>query len=64
MGYGDISPARSDNGAMIYTLCVMLVGAGAFAFVIGNVATLLVNSNIHKSERRKKFKALPPFEAL
>ena len=46
---------------MIYTICVMLVGAGAFAFVIGNIATLIVNSNIHKAERRKKLKALSTF---
>lgn len=41
VGYGDITPARDLE--YLFTILVMLIGASLYAFIIGNIASLLSN---------------------
>jgi hypothetical protein len=41
VGYGDITPSR--NLEYVFTILVMLAGASLYAFIIGNIASLLSN---------------------
>ena len=41
VGYGDITPARDLE--YVFTVLVMLIGASLYAFIIGNIASLLSN---------------------
>jgi len=47
VGYGDITPARSTE--YIVTMAIMLLGASMYAFIIGNVASLLSNLDSAKA---------------
>jgi hypothetical protein len=41
VGYGDITPHR--NIEYVFTMVVMLIGASTYAFIIGNIASLISN---------------------
>ncbi|MEK7729630.1 MAG: ion transporter [candidate division KSB1 bacterium] len=43
VGYGDLPPENDAQTA--YAIVVMLIGAGVYSYVIGNVASLLANIN-------------------
>ncbi len=43
IGYGDYGPDHGANLQILYTIGVQLVGVGMFSYIIGNVATLVVN---------------------
>jgi hypothetical protein len=47
VGYGDITPNR--NIEYVFTMAVMLLGASFYAFLIGNIASLLSTLNAAKS---------------
>ena len=38
VGYGDITPVTAVQKG--YAICVMLLGAGVYAFLIGNIASI------------------------
>jgi hypothetical protein len=46
IGYGDITPHR--NIEYVFTMVVMLLGASLYAFLIGNIASLLSSLNAAK----------------
>jgi hypothetical protein len=46
VGYGDITPARDLE--YVFTIMVMLAGASLYAFIIGNIASLLSNLDATK----------------
>lgn len=52
VGYGDITPIL--NYEYIMTIIIMLLGASLYAFVIGNIASMVSNSNLAKSNFQKK----------
>lgn len=67
IGYGDITPVT--NVQTIYTMCIMLVGAGAYGYLVANIATILANSDIirtqfvdkiQKINTFMKYKKIPP----
>lgn len=52
VGYGDITP--SNNIEFLYAGFVMLIGASIYAFVIGNVASILGQLNARKNEYQER----------
>lgn len=59
VGYGDISP--SDNLGRIYTMGVMILGVAMYAFIIGNISTLLVKVDAYQEKQREKMSNLVSF---
>jgi voltage-gated potassium channel len=59
VGYGDI-PAVTDI-QRLYAAFVMLTGVGIFGYVIGNVATLIVNMDLTKAAYQKKIDTINAF---
>jgi CRP-like cAMP-binding protein len=47
VGYGDITPVRQNE--YIFAMTVMVLGASFYAFLIGNIASLLSNINAVKA---------------
>jgi voltage-gated potassium channel len=47
VGYGDITPHR--NIEYLFTMLVMLLGASMYAFIIGNIASLISNLDATKA---------------
>jgi voltage-gated potassium channel len=54
IGYGDIVPHQDRGVEIVYTMCAQLMGAGAFGYIIGNIATLLTNIDIVKTRHRER----------
>ena len=52
IGYGDYGPDHESNRQIIYTIAVQLMGAGLFSYIVGNVATLIVNLDAAGAEFR------------
>jgi len=59
IGYGDITP--KTNVQMLYTLIVQLMGAGMYGYIIGNLASLLANSDLARTQFRAKMEKLQTF---
>ncbi len=41
VGYGDVTPA--NNAQTLYVIGVMIVGVGVYAYIIGNIASIVTN---------------------
>lgn len=54
IGYGDIHPDHSRNVEMLYTMGVQFIGAGAFGYTVGNIATLITNLDMAKTRHRER----------
>ncbi len=54
IGYGDITPNHDRNIELLYTMGAQLMGAGAFGYIIGNIATLLTNLDVAKTRHRER----------
>jgi len=54
IGYGDYGPDHDSNVQILYTMGVQLVGVGMFSYIIGNVATLIVNLDTARAEFRTR----------
>lgn len=54
IGYGDITPDRERISEMVYTMIIQVLGAGAYGYIIGNIATLLTNIDIAKVQHRER----------
>lgn len=59
IGYGDITP--STNLQTIYTMCIMLVGAGAYGYLVANIASILANSDIVRAQFVDKIQKINTF---
>lgn len=59
VGYGDITP--STDIQRIYTIFVIMLGAGVYATVIGNIASILENIDLDKASQMKKWPKLTLF---
>lgn len=59
IGYGDITP--STNGQTIYTMFVQLTGAGMYGYIIGNLASMLANSDLARTQFRAKLDKIQTF---
>lgn len=54
IGYGDYTPSHDSNLQMIYTIIVQIIGVGMFGYIIGNVATLIVNIDAARASFRTR----------
>ncbi len=59
VGYGDITPITLPQ--TIYTMVVMLFGVAVYGYVIGNISTLLVNTDEAKARYVSKIEELNAF---
>lgn len=59
IGYGDITP--TTNTQTIYTMFVQLIGAGMYGYIIGNLASLLANSDLARTQFRAKMEKIQTF---
>lgn len=50
IGYGDYVPNHDSNIQIIYTIIVQIIGVGMFGYIIGNVATLIVNIDAARAD--------------
>lgn len=59
VGYGDVPPVTT--GQKIYTIIVMLFGAGVYGYIIGNVASILSQQDPSKAYYTKNIERLKAF---
>ncbi|HMV35704.1 MAG TPA: ion transporter [Turneriella sp.] len=59
IGYGDITP--TSNIQTLYTMVVQLIGAGMYGYIIGNLASLLANSDLARTQFRAKLEKVQTF---
>lgn len=59
IGYGDITP--KTNVQTIYTMCIMLVGAGAYGYLVANIASILANTDILRTQFIDKIQKINTF---
>jgi len=59
VGYGDLTPDNMQQ--KIYTMLVMFLGVGLYGYVIGNVSTLLANTDVAKANYVNKIEELSAF---
>lgn len=59
VGYGDVVPHTDVQ--RIYTMCVMVLGVGMYGFVIGNIATILVNIDPVRAGQLRRMEKLSAF---
>ncbi len=61
IGYGDITPDKSKNIEMIFTMFVQLMGAGAYGYIIGNIANMLTNIDMAKARHQERVDRMNSF---
>lgn len=54
IGYGDICPDKERINEMVYTMIIQVLGAGAYGYIIGNIATLLANIDVAKVHHQER----------
>ena len=59
VGYGDITPVGRSQ--VSYTMVVMALGAAMYGYVIGNVASLLANIDVLRSQHLGRIEAINNF---
>lgn len=65
VGYGDITP--KTNAQIIYTMHVMILGAGLYGYIIGNVANILAKRDVakmHHAEKMERINAFLKYRAI
>ena len=58
IGYGDYTPNHDSNRQIIYTMIVQIIGVGMFGYIIGNVATLIVNIDSARADFRNRLEEI------
>ena len=61
IGYGDISPRLDSNPQIIFTILVQLFGAGFYGYLIGNLASILANIDILRTQFRERVDRITAF---
>jgi Cyclic nucleotide-binding domain/Ion transport protein len=61
IGYGDITPDKTKNFQMIFTMAVQILGAGAYGYIIGNIANMLANIDMAKSRHQERVDRINSF---
>ncbi|HBS04906.1 MAG TPA: cyclic nucleotide-binding protein [Leptospiraceae bacterium] len=59
VGYGDVVP--QNNHQTVYAILIMIVGAGMYGYIIGNVAHLLANIDVARAHFRQKMETVNAF---
>lgn len=61
IGYGDITPDRSNPVQLVYTIVTELIGVGMFGFIIGNIASIIANIDLAKAQHRAKMEEISAY---
>lgn len=61
IGYGDIVPDKTHNIQMIFTMFVQVMGAGAYGYIIGNIANMLTNIDMAKARHHERVDRMNSF---
>ena len=61
IGYGDITPDKSEPLELLFTILIMALGAGAFGFVIGNIATIMSNVDFARNQHMDRMQRINAF---
>ena len=61
IGYGDITPDRTNIMALTYTMVVQIIGAALYGFSIGNIANLLAKRDALKTHHLEKMDRINAF---
>lgn len=61
VGYGDITPDPGRAQAILFTMLIMVIGAGAFGFIIGNIATIMTNLDFARNQHLDKMQRINAF---
>ncbi len=59
VGYGDITPV--NNAQTLYAIGVMILGVGVYAYIIGNIASIIVNLNPARARYLRQVEQLGAF---
>jgi hypothetical protein len=59
IGYGDITPANPLQ--FIFVIIIMLMGAAIYGFIIGNIANIIANLDVAKSQFQEKVENVDTF---
>ena len=59
IGYGDITPKTDPQ--KLFTMVIMIVGAGMYGYIIGNIANLLANIDYAKTVFTEKMERINTF---
>ena len=59
IGYGDITPGTVVQ--FIYVTVIMLMGAAIYGFIIGNIANIIANIDVAKSQFRERVETVDTF---
>ncbi|HMP89775.1 MAG TPA: cyclic nucleotide-binding domain-containing protein [Kiritimatiellia bacterium] len=61
IGYGDITPDTGNSGQIMFTMLIMVIGAGVFGFIIGNIATIMSNLDFARNQHLDKMQRINTF---
>jgi len=61
IGYGDITPDKHQPRQLMFTMLIMIIGAGAFGFIIGNIATIMSNLDFARNQYLDKMQRITAF---
>lgn len=59
IGYGDIIPHTNEQ--TLYVIVIEIIGAGMYGFIIANIANLITNIDVAKSQYRDKIEKINIF---
>ena len=59
IGYGDITPDGSSQ--TIFVIIIELLGAGMYGLIIGNIANLIANIDVAKTQYKEKLEKINTF---
>ncbi len=59
IGYGDITP--DGNLQTVFVIFIELIGAGIYGLIIGNIANLVANIDVAKTQFKKKMETINTF---
>lgn len=61
IGYGDITPDQRDAGDLLFSMLVMVIGAGAFGYIIGAIATIMTNLDFARNQHLDRMQRINAF---
>ncbi len=64
IGYEDYAPNKESNIQIIYTMIVQVLGVGMYSYIIGNVATLIVNIDTARADFLARMEQIRNFMRL
>ena len=59
IGYGDITPVEPVQ--FVFVIIIMLIGAAIYGFIIGNIANIIANIDVAKSQFRERVETVDTF---